>query len=141
MEPELLDEPADRFLGRFLAFVGLRCGRFRRLGCLRLLRRSRPECGGTMESPNRVLVTPIVFMVDLLQIASPRTFATPGSLYVVPVECGQLARLNYLAAGRPQVSVKNPAVTMPPGARDDTGTSTSTTAKSGSLGTCRALFR
>src|SRR5262249_55928304 len=47
----------------------------------------------------------------------------------------------FLRSGKPQVSVKNPAVTMPPGAREEAGTSRSTTAKSGSLGTWRALFR
>ena len=47
----------------------------------------------------------------------------------------------YLVAGSPQVSVKNPAVTILPGALGETGTSMSITAKSGSLGTWRALFR
>jgi len=47
----------------------------------------------------------------------------------------------YWAAGRPQSSLKNFAATMPPGARDETGTSMSTTAKSGSVGVCRALFK
>ncbi len=45
------------------------------------------------------------------------------------------------AAGTAQSSVKKPAVTIPPGDRDDAGTFLSTTAKSGSLGTWRALFR
>jgi hypothetical protein len=66
------------------------------------------------------------------------------SLHKLWLDLGRVAltgHANYFEAGKPQVSSKNPAVTMPPGARDDIGTSTSTTAKSGSLGTCRALFR
>src|SRR5262245_14156725 len=43
--------------------------------------------------------------------------------------------------GNSHFSVKKPAPTIPPGARELTGTFTSTTAKSGSFGTCRALFR
>jgi hypothetical protein len=38
-------------------------------------------------------------------------------------------------------SPKNPALAIPPGAREETGTLISTIAQSGSFGTCRALFR
>src|SRR5262249_12901453 len=48
---------------------------------------------------------------------------------------------NHLGPGSSHFSVKKPAPTMPPGARELTGMFTSTTAKSGSFGTCRALFR
>ena len=51
------------------------------------------------------------------------------------------SEVTYFAEGRPQLSVKNPAFTILPGDRDDTGTLKSIMAKSGSFGTWRALFR
>ena len=56
-----------------------------------------------------------------------QNLASPGSLHQFLGIC--------------QNSPKNPALAIPPGARDVAGTSTSTMAKSGSLGTWRALFR
>src|SRR5439155_21597242 len=48
---------------------------------------------------------------------------------------------HFFSVGNSQFSSKNPAATIFPGQRADGGVPMSTTAKSGSLGTCRALLR
>jgi hypothetical protein len=86
--------------------------------------------GHPCPNPTTPATRPGVTLDRISQIALPEDCLD----HSCSASCGDRAQ-NYSTAGNSQPSLKKPAAAIPPGARGETGTSTSTTAKSGSFGT------